>query len=223
MDAGASQTARVRNRRGQGALLRVDIIDAAQRVLEHEGGEHGVTIRAVTRAAGIAPQSFYLHFDSVSDLLHAIYERGHQILLAQLQSAVDSAPKRSADGRLVALCGGYLAFARSHAGLYRVLMDGAGRPHPEWDADHLPGAATFALLQDVVAAVRPDLAEDQPGLFTVATMLWVQLHGLVTLTRDRPTFPWPEDAVLVAAITTAVRGAAGAASPRKQPSPTGCV
>lgn len=199
-----ASSGRPRNRRGQGSLLRGDILDAAQRLLEREGGEGGVTIRAVTREAGIAPQSFYLQFASTSELLFAIYDRGHDELREALKSSLDATNHALPAERLLALCAAYLRFSRDNAGLYRTLMGTAGEIHADWDPERLPGAGTFALLSASVAEVRRDLADTPRALFTYSVLLWTQLHGIASLTLDRPTFPWPPDATMLDAVVIGI-------------------
>jgi AcrR family transcriptional regulator len=60
---------RARNRRGEGARLRNELVTAARQLLMTAERESDLSIRAVTRAAGAAPQSFYLQFGSLDELL----------------------------------------------------------------------------------------------------------------------------------------------------------
>ena len=52
---------RTRNKRGEGAQLRTDIVRAAARLLD-EGTEQNVTLRSVAREAGVSAPSIYSHF-----------------------------------------------------------------------------------------------------------------------------------------------------------------
>lgn len=197
---GASPT-RTRNTRGKGGLLREDIVAAGARLLSG-GGETALTIRAVTREAGIAPQSFYLQFSSISELLFALYSAGH----AQLHDRLAGAARSTDDPatRLRAIARAYLEFALAEPDLYRTLMESAGQVHPEWNPDDLPGTRSFDLLRSTVAAARFDLAGDERRLFVCTTMLWTRLHGVASLRNNRPTFPWPDSDALLDAIVTEV-------------------
>src|SRR6266700_6738108 len=53
---------RQRNARGQGARLTQDIVSAALALIEREGSDEAVTLRAVAREIGIAAPSIYNHF-----------------------------------------------------------------------------------------------------------------------------------------------------------------
>ena len=46
---------RSRNRRGDGAALRADLIAAADALLDELGDPQGLTVRGVTAAVGVAP------------------------------------------------------------------------------------------------------------------------------------------------------------------------
>ncbi len=189
---------RSRHRRGEGSLLRDELIEAARRLLSTAEREGDLSIRAVTRAAGVAPQSFYLQFRSLDELLYAVYA----IEFGRLRAAMESAAGRAArpEERLLAACLAYCGYAEEHPGRYRALTEVRGRVHhPGWENRDLPGAPTFQLIQDLAAA-----ALDASGLsadpFLVAAILWVSLHGLVILRASRPAFPWPPLETMTAAI-----------------------
>ncbi len=193
---------RQRNRRGQGARLRDDILAAGTRLLS-EGGESAVTIRAVTRAAGIAPQSFYLQFATLGELLFALYRAGHERLHERLATAAGNAAPGKA---LTDVVRAYLRFARDEPALYRTLMDTPGGTHPEWDPQGLPGADSLELIRDAVAESRPELAPDPQRLFVATTLVWTGLHGIASLTINRPAFPWPDTDVLLDRLLEGIAG-----------------
>lgn len=56
------------------ALTRQRLLDAALRILDTEG-ETALTTTNVTREAGIAQSSFYVHFTDMEDLLHQLIEQ----------------------------------------------------------------------------------------------------------------------------------------------------
>lgn len=186
---------RRRNRRGQGDLLKGELIAAATRLLESAAAESEVSIRAVTREAGVAPQAFYLHFASLSELLFTVYRATYEQLEQALRSA--AGPLGASDARLRALAQAYCDFALAHPGTYRVLTTVRGQPHPEWAEQKLPGMAAFSLMHECVAAVLADRGRAD-DTFAATVHLWASLHGLVSLRLDRPSFPWPPMDELVA-------------------------
>ena len=201
-----ARSRRTPNRRGQGERLCAELVQAASQLLEELAGEEALSLRAVTRRAGVAPQSIYLYFPDKHALLHAIYEARFGELVDRLRRA--AASKRTAISRLRAICQAYCDYGTTHPGHYRVLFGTAGTPG--WQPDQLPGRATLELLTAAVAACAAGKAAGDDRLIrTHTTLLWAALHGLVTLRRDRPSFPWPTPQTLVNTLvdthTTALR------------------
>jgi AcrR family transcriptional regulator len=180
---------RSRNRRGEGALLRDELIQAGRQLLMTAEREADVSIRAVTRAAGAVPQSFYLQFSNLDELLYEVYALEFEDLRRAMTQAADSTP--DAVSRLRAVCAAYCSYAQAHPGRYRALFGVRGQAlHEEWDGRPLPGAPAFSVLMDTVddaLAARGSQADP----YLAASTLWACLHGVITLRADRPAFPWP--------------------------------
>ncbi|MET9487969.1 TetR/AcrR family transcriptional regulator [Nocardia sp. NPDC006630] len=193
---------RSRNRRGEGARLRDELVAAASTLLEDLDGQEALSLRAVARAAGIAPQSVYLHFTDRRELLTAVYRVRFNELRATLEFARDSAPENAAGERLSAVCRAYVEYGTRHPGHYRVLFGTAGTPGWEPSAGQLPGLPTLQLLVDAAAACG---SADPTA---TATCLWAGMHGLITLRQDRPSFPWPALDTLVDTMVNAHLAAA---------------
>lgn len=188
MGAEISAVRRQRNRRGEGARLRDELIGAARQLLATAQRESDVSIRAVTRQAGTSPQSFYLQFENLDELLYAVYAIEFDELRKVLVEASAGAPDPVA--ALLALCRAYCDYAERYPARYRALTGVRGQLHPEWEAQAMPGAPAFAALRDAVAAALR--TERHPGdPFLAAATLWASLHGIVTLRADRPAFAWP--------------------------------
>ncbi|QQD76390.1 TetR/AcrR family transcriptional regulator [Curtobacterium sp. YC1] len=200
---------RVRNARGDGARLRQEIVDAATGLLQ-SGDAETVTLRAIARAAGITAPSIYRHFESVDAVLRTVVED----TFAELEDVLRQAQAGSTGEQQVwAVSRAYLAFADEHPGRYRLLFGGA------WNAADLPGDAHReraersqlgqGALQVLVEAMGAAAAERaagaasgagagsgsgaaSDGVVERAVALWVGLHGLASLRRTTPLFPWPE-------------------------------
>jgi AcrR family transcriptional regulator len=187
--------ARSRNRRGEGTRLRSELIAAARELLMTAEQESDVSIRAVTRAAGAAPQSFYLQFAKLDELLYEVYAIEADLLRQALVSAAESAPDPVAG--LSAVCRAYCDYAQEHPGRYRAMTGVRGQAHDDWDPARLPGEPAFAVLAAAVAAALSAAGRDDADPRAAAASLWAWLHGLVVLRADRPAFPWPaRDAML---------------------------
>ena len=183
------QVTRARNRRGEGTRLRAELIEAARRLLTTVAQESDVTIRAVTREAGAAPQSFYLQFANLGELLQEVYQLEFGLQREVLEAAVDGAPDPVA--ALRALCRAYCDYAQQHPGRYRAMTGLRGRAHDAWDPAQFPGMPAFAMATRAVEAALAAAGrhDADPGAATAS--LWTWLHGIVVLRADRPAFPWP--------------------------------
>jgi AcrR family transcriptional regulator len=184
----ATMSIRARNRRGEGSRLREELVEAAGRVIDLPAPDQPLSLRAVAREAGVAPQSVYLHFQDKGDLLQALVERR----FAELDELLDVAVAQETDPveALRGLCLAYCRFGLNHIGRYRVLFD--SRVTAVFGSyERSPGVATFGRLERAVAGCGVD---DTIG---VAQGIWTGLHGIVTLRWSKPGFPWrtPEEMV----------------------------
>jgi AcrR family transcriptional regulator len=195
---GTAARRRPRNRRGEGTRLRDELIQAARQLLMTAEREADLSIRAVTRAAGAAPQSFYLQFASLDKLLYAVYALEFEDLRQVMTQAASSTPHPAE--RLRAVCDAYCGYAQAHPGRYRALTGVRGQVHhQEWDGRPLPGAPAFAVLRDTVTAALAD-RHNPADPFLAASTLWACLHGIITLQADRPAFPWPPQADMIGSL-----------------------
>jgi AcrR family transcriptional regulator len=151
--------------------------------------ESDLSIRAVSREAGVVPQSFYLQFSSLEELLYEVYVVAYDELrdVIVAAGAEEAEPKE----RLRAVCLAYCAFAESQPVRYRALTQVLGqKDHPQWAGRRLPGSPAFDALKDAVAgALKAGGSSVDP--FVAASTLWASLHGTVLLRAARPAFPWP--------------------------------
>ena len=203
-------TVRTRNRRGQGELLRAEILDAAGRLLAERGDEAAVSIRMIAEAVGVTPPSIYLHFPDKDALIEAVCEERFrefdEALEAAAATVTDPLEALRARGRA------YVRFALDNPEHYRVLfmtkhdrsmtleeLVGAASGGPP-DSGARAGARAFAHLVAAVlrAAEAGSLVTADP--VTTAILLWSGFHGLVSLLISEPGFPWPDVGVMVEAL-----------------------
>lgn len=195
----AEPASRTRNRRGEGALLRQPILDAALALLDETGDEQAVTLRAVARRVGIAAPSIYAHFADRQAILLALVQDTFAELgreLAEVEAAAGPDPVR----RLRAACAAYLDFAALRPQRYRVLFGGlwnaAGAVREgtltETDAHELGHevlAVLMGALNDCVAAGRSTSSDPRAD----AVAVWLALHGLAHQRALATAFSWPPD------------------------------
>src|SRR3954469_8100776 len=94
--AGPSAGPRRPNARGQGELLREEIISAAARMLGELADDEALSLRAVARAVSISPTSVYLYFPDRDALVAATMQRCH----AEMLQAADEAESAQRDPAL---------------------------------------------------------------------------------------------------------------------------
>lgn len=192
---------RERNPRGQGARLTEEIVSAAIALIEREGNDEAVTLRAVAREIGIAAPSIYAHFPDRDAIVTAVVARIFDELTAEISRAAAGAGEDPVK-RLVAGCEAYVAFGLSRPARYRVLFSEQrlgdknyckpvaigrdGRPVLEF------GAESFALLVDGLAECVAAGRSTSTDVVADSTAIWVAMHGTVSLQVALPGFPWPE-------------------------------
>jgi AcrR family transcriptional regulator len=189
--------ARRPNPRGSGQRLREDIVSAARDMLIENGYESAVTLRAVARRVGIAPQSIYHHFASPEEIVQAVTvetfgELGRYIAAAK--QGVD-VPR----DRLLTGCRAYIAFGIGNPHLYDLLfrrnrlLRGQEAAPEEGRADTRdPEAGPFAAMMKDIRACIADGSSEATSVLQTAVQLWAGMHGLVLLRGGGYQFPWPD-------------------------------
>jgi AcrR family transcriptional regulator len=162
--------------------LRAALVEAALAILEAEGLP-GLTLRKVAARAGVSHAAPAHHFPSLQALLTALatiaFDRfTHSMARARARARQDPSAQVRAAGR------GYLAFARGHPALFR-LMFSAGDLDWQDQALQAAGAAAFGQLQEISAPFA-----DQLGLTGEADrrelerLIWASAHGYAHLAID---------------------------------------
>jgi AcrR family transcriptional regulator len=188
---------RSRYRRGEGAHLRQDILEAASALFVELGDEEKVTIRAVANATGVSPPSVYLHFADKDELIVAVCEALFADLDATLEAAAAGLddPAEALRARMLA----YARFGVEHPEQYRVLFmrKPVGAPLKS-TAEELKALAAFGHLSSNVEAIlatrqpRDDRAGEPAGdAYLVALEIWAAVHGYTSLVVSHPAFGWP--------------------------------
>jgi AcrR family transcriptional regulator len=188
---------RERNKRGEGAQLREEIVSAATRLLDG-GTEQSVTLRAVAREAGITAPSIYSHFADRDSILLAVTQNGFAELERELRASASGLGDPVE--RLRAVCATYVDFAKRRPGRYRILFGAA------WDAresiERVPamaqdlevlGMGAFGVLVEAVADCAATGRSGSMDPRADAAALWVGLHGFAQLQTAASLFPWPTD------------------------------
>ncbi|MGO4202992.1 TetR/AcrR family transcriptional regulator [Rhodococcus sp. TAF43] len=168
--------------------LRDELVSAGVELLEAAGAS-GVSLRAITRRAGVSHGAPRRYFPTHNALLAAIAVEGFSDLAVRLRPSLDgsSAPARD---RLVALGIAYVEFARDRPAMFELmfrhdLLEGAGE---NLRATTLP---LFAALHGLVEDASNDTDAGDRAL-----AIWVSLHGTAVLVANRSLQLVAGDAVL---------------------------
>jgi AcrR family transcriptional regulator len=185
--------ARERNRRGEGARLRDDILAAATELLEQTGSEEAVTLRAVARQVGISAPSIYAHFADREAIVDAIVNDAFSDFNAAILAASEAAVQAGGGprARLRAGCAAYLEFAEERPNRYKLLF---ARQDLIGDAaEGVPAVRleSFRELADSVQACIDAGISGSEDPDRDAAAIWVALHGFATLHSAGSGFPWP--------------------------------
>ena len=124
MTTGQGVARRSRARRGEGDLLRDEILAATERLLFDAGDPEAVSIRAVARAVGVTPPAIYLHFADKTELIHQVCENHWDRLNADLRAAVGDVDDVMVWLETVGRA--YIDWGLTHPEAYRILF--MGRP-----------------------------------------------------------------------------------------------
>jgi AcrR family transcriptional regulator len=183
----ASEKATARTPRGQGNLLRDRLIDAALELLDDGHEPASISIRGVTKRAGVSPTAFYLQFDDRQELMRALLERGFTDFRGRMREGAERGDDPR--GRLMGAGSAYIAFAREQPERYRLIFAADWGEHGiEDDPDQSMEAAegAFADLVELIAASLGPAEAPSPDLDTLAIGIWSGLHGYVTLCHAQP-------------------------------------
>lgn len=206
--AGGGRRSRSRARKGEGRLLRDEILAATEQLLLNTGSAEAVSIRAVADAVGVTPPSIYRHFPDKSTLIFEVCAR----YFAQLDAEIDAAVEGLDDPMAALRARGraYIEFGRQNPEPYRIMF--MVRPDQGPTAAAQDGwireSRTFQEVLDNVqacidlGALRPEY--DDP--LVAALGFWARVHGLTSLMISKPAMPWSDDAFIEQYVDSCVYG-----------------
>ncbi|MFJ3881344.1 TetR/AcrR family transcriptional regulator [Streptomyces sp. NPDC090077] len=172
--------------------LRSALLEAALE-LAREGGPDAVSLREVTRRAGVSPNAAYRHFADRGALVHGVSQAAMARVALAMEAEIDGLPAapdpaEGARARFRAVGTGYIRFAVTEPGWFRTAFHvpadmtyaadataaGAGGLTPF----ELLGASLDGLVE---TGVLPEAR--RPGAEFLA---WSAVHGLASLIIDGP-------------------------------------
>jgi len=200
--AGATQNQkepRQRYARGEGAKLRVDLLEAAAELMATHESIEAISLRAVARRAGVSPTAVYRHFDDHLDLLAQAVDYCWTNFRDAMQQGKDSSADPFVAFRNTGL--NYIEFAMRHRGQYRVIfanrLDLGLKPNTS-------AVEAFDILVDLIAQVLEANADDRVA-FDVAIQAHTWIHGIVDLVGGNPAMPWPDTETMLDGLGESLR------------------
>ncbi|MDX2180927.1 MAG: TetR/AcrR family transcriptional regulator [Bryobacteraceae bacterium] len=181
--------------------LRSDILDAARQLFVRDG-YHATSMRAIAGKVGCSPGILYHYFESKPAIMARLVRETFQHMRARLAAIRDDGEAPPLD-RLRRILRAYIEFGLDHTHQYALLFM---KPDLEIEenspiraAFHEDGLQTFACLREICGdAIRARaLREELSNAEEVAQVLWVSIHGLVSLQIGSKGFPWIERSRLV--------------------------
>jgi AcrR family transcriptional regulator len=202
--------------------LRAALVESAVEVVR-ERGPDGLAVRDLARRVGVSHNAAYRHFADRDALVDVVAELALDGLVTAIRRrrdpVADDDPVTQARRRLVAIGAGYVDFALTEPGLFRLLF--TAYPVPP---DHEPGGEDAEDPYGMLNAALDDLVavgylrrEDRPGADVTC---WSVVHGFAVLTTEGPLRglqPSERSAALLSLLLGVDRGlGAGGEWPRLQ-------
>jgi AcrR family transcriptional regulator len=147
-------------------------IVAATLEMVDRGGTEDLSMRAVARKLGLAPNALYYYFPNRKTLEAAVAAEGIRRIHAALKRPAAGPPGADAVRRT---CRSYLRFARAHPALYAMMM----KKHPDCPELLAARAGFRDLLVSLFESIGKPRAASKANFAS-----WALLHGLAVLERD---------------------------------------
>ena len=159
------------------------ILDATQSLLV-EGGFDRFSMRRLAARCGYTAPTLYYYFGDKRGLLDALLEERFATLLHRLRRVPASDDPVE---RLRQLVLAFVRFGRKNPEHYRLLMT----PRVEGAAPPPPSAEKcIALFADPMQALQAVGRLRVDDLEAARQIVWVTLHGLISLRSGRPDYDW---------------------------------
>ena len=192
--------------------LRTSLISLAHARVRDDGPE-AVSLRDLSRIAGVSHAAAYRHFPTREALLDTVAMQGFHELTAVCKEAC-SQPGDSSLCQLLACGLAYVQFGRRNARLLGLMFDEAGQWLKKEDAKNprsRAAAELFAVLLGIVqfGQARSEIVVQEPKI--VAWTCWAMVHGCASLAPADSKSLKPAERVVIEerivwSIQTCIRG-----------------
>ncbi len=157
---------------------RTKILNAASELFL-EGGGDALSVRGISKRAGLSTIGIYSHFQGKQGILDALYIEGFNLV----REAMDVIPEgRANKEQVLEACLGYLNVGEQHEAHYRLIFG-------ESDAGYQPSEeavaardSAFSKLVRVAGSYLPDGATIEERR-QIALDIWAIVHGYVSISH----------------------------------------
>ena len=157
---------------------RTKILNAAS-ALFLEGGGDALSVRGISKRAGLSTIGIYSHFQGKQGILDALYIEGFNLV----REAMDVIPEgKACKEQVLEACLGYLNVGEQHEAHYRLIFG-------ESDAGYQPSEeavaardSAFSKLVRVAGSYLPDGATIEERR-QIALDIWAIVHGYVSISH----------------------------------------
>lgn len=142
-----------------------------------EGGTSSLSVRAISKRAGVSTIGIYSHFKGKQGILDHLYIEGFEKVFSSMDILDTSAPAQE-----VILNGvkGYLAVADQYEAHYRLIFGESDAAYSPSEEARAMAEKAFKKLVDMSSLILPEdtkTAEKQ----RIALEIWAFVHGYVSL------------------------------------------
>ncbi|MBH0006603.1 TetR/AcrR family transcriptional regulator [Psychrobacter sp. SWN149] len=179
---------------------RTKILNAASELFL-EGGGDGLSVRAISKRAGLSTIGIYSHFQGKQGILDALYIEGFNLVRDAMNVIPDGKANKE---QVLEACLGYLNVGEKYEAHYRLIFG-------ESDAGYQPSIeaiaardSAFSKLVRVAGSYLPDGATIEERR-QIALDIWAIVHGYVSISHhmvftDDIKLDWKSMALRVVAV-----------------------
>lgn len=166
-----------------------------------ESGANGLSVRAISKRAGLSTIGIYNHFNGKQGILDALYIEGFQMVMAAIDVDLDAVAPREA---VLQGLSNYIDLAARHTGHYQLIFGRADPTYQPSSAATAVGEEAFNRLAHLVGHALPKALSGRERR-EAALQLWALAHGYVSLQDHEATELIPHTAwrdLIMKAVTT---------------------
>lgn len=148
-----------------------------------ESGANGLSVRAISKRAGLSTIGIYNHFQGKQGILDALYIEGFQMVMRAIDVDVEATEPRDA---VLQGLSNYIDLAAQHGGHYQLIFGRADPTYHPSSAATAVGEEAFNRLTHLVGLALPTSLSGRERR-EAALQLWALAHGYVSLQDHEAT------------------------------------